>query len=116
MSIWYVVNVVWAFALIALLLVGMTYVAKAVQRGRIVGGARSKLVTTVETTMLAQNVAVHVVKVADAYYLLGGGAGGMNLLAELPPESVEPYIEAQRSALLQQRATLLRTIAKIRRS
>ena len=36
---------------------------------------------TVESTALAQNVAIHVVKVADRYYLVGGGSAGVALLA-----------------------------------
>ena len=83
------------------------YVGRAIQRGRIVAGERRRLVTTIESTALAQNVAVHVVRSADKYYLVGGGSAGVALLAELPREEIEPYIEAQRAALLEaQRAAL----------
>ena len=75
-----------------------------------------RLVTTVESTALAQNVAVHVVKVAERYYLVGGGSAGVSLLAELAREDVEPYLEAQRRALDGQRAALGRVFARFRRS
>ena len=66
--------------------------------------------------MLAQNVTVHVVKVADKYYLVGGGTAGVSLLAELPANEVEPYIEQQRQPLVQQRETLLRPFARFKKS
>ena len=116
MNIAFALQVIWAFALIALLLVGMMYVARAIQRGRIVASLGQRLVSTVESTALAQNVAVHVVRVADKYYLLGGGTGGVSLLAELPASEIEPYIESHRTALQAQRATLLRPFARFRKS
>ncbi len=94
----------------------MTYLARAVQRGRIVVGAGRRLVTTIESSALAQNVTVHVVRVADKYYLVGGGTAGVSMLAELAAEDVEPYIESQRLALAQQRETLLRPFARFKKS
>jgi flagellar biogenesis protein FliO len=87
-----------------------------VQRGRIVVGAGRRLVSTVESAILAQNVTVHVVKVGGKYYLVGGGSAGVSLLAELSPEDVEPYIDAQRAALAQQRETFLRPFTRFRKS
>ncbi len=116
MNLPFIFQVIWAFALVALLLVGLTYVAKAVQRGRIVVGTGKRLVSTVESAMLAQNVTVHVVKVANSYYLVGGGSAGVSLLAELAPDEIEPYIESQRLALAQQRDTLLRPFARFKKS
>ncbi len=86
------------------------------QRGRVVVGSERKLVTTVESVILAQNVTVHVVKVGGKYYLVGGGSAGVSLLAELAAEDVEPYLDAQRIALAQQRETLLRPFARFRKS
>ena len=116
MNLAFVGQVVWAFALVAVLLVGMTYVARAIQRGRVVVGSGKRLVTTVESAILAPNVAVHVVKVGGNYYLVGGGTAGVALLAELAPDDVEPYIESQRMALAQQRDTLLRPFARFKKS
>lgn len=116
MTVSTILQVVWAFALIALLLVLLTWGARAVQRTRLVHGSRRRLVTTVESTPLAQNVGVHVVKVGDRYYLLGGGSGGVALLAELERDEVEPYIAVQRQALEQQRELLWRVFTRFRRS
>ena len=103
MNIAFVLQVIWAFALVALLLVGMVYVGRAFQRGRIVGGLGRRLVTTIESTALAQNVTVHVVRVGDKYFLVGGGSAGVAMLAELPASEIEPYIESHRAALEAQR-------------
>jgi flagellar biogenesis protein FliO len=116
MDIAFALKIVWAFALIALILVAMMYVGRAVQRGRVVGSVGRRLVSTIESTALAQNVTVHVVRVADKYFLVGGGSAGVNLLSELPASEIEPYIEAQRLALLEQRATLLRPFNRFRKS
>ena len=113
----FVLQVIWAFALIGLLLVGMMYVARALQRTRVVGVTLGKrLISTVESTALAQNVTVHVVRVGEKYFLVGGGTAGVSLLAELPADEVEPYIERQRIALLAQRETLLKPFARFRKS
>ena len=116
MSVGLAFQVVWAFTLVGLLLFILAYAGRALQRGRVVLSSGRRLVTNVESTVLAQNVAVHVVKVADRYYLVGGGSAGVALLAELPREEVEPYIEAQRRVLNDQRAALGRAFSRFRRS
>jgi flagellar biogenesis protein FliO len=115
MDIAYVLRVVQAFALVGLLLFGIVYLGRIFQRGRMVAGRGSRLVTTIESTALAQNVAVHVVRVGEKYFLVGGGSAGVALLAELPAAEIEPFIEAQRTALEAQRATLLRPFARLRK-
>ena len=116
MNIAFVLQVVWAFALVALLLAGMIYLARAFQRSRITGVLGRRLITTIESTALAQNVTVHVVRVGDKYFLVGGGSAGVNLLAELPASEIEPYIEAHRAALEAQRSTLMRPFERFRKS
>jgi len=116
MTIAFVLQVIWAFALIALLLLGLLYVARTVQRGRIVAGAAGRLVSTIESTALAPNVTIHVVRVGEKYFLVGGGTAGVALLSELPAEEIEAYIESHRAALLEQRATLMRPFARFKKS
>jgi flagellar biogenesis protein FliO len=116
MNIAFVLQVIWAFALVALLLVGFMYVARAIQRGRIVGSVGRRLISTVESTALAQNVTVHVIRVGDKYFLVGGGTGGLALLSELPASEIEPYIESHRLALEAQRSTLMRPFERFRKS
>jgi flagellar biogenesis protein FliO len=116
MNIAFVLQVIWAFGLVALLLVGMAYIARTIQRGRLVANSARRLVTTIESTALAQNVTVHVVRVAGKYYLVGGGSGGLALLTELPADEIDPFVESQRIALAAQRETLMRPFARFKRS
>jgi flagellar biogenesis protein FliO len=115
MDVAFVLQIVWAFALVALILVAMTYIARTIHRGRLVVSAGKRLVSTIESTALAQNVTVHVVRVAGKYLLLGGGSAGVSLISELPASEIEPYLEMQRAALVAQRETLLRPFARFKR-
>jgi flagellar biogenesis protein FliO len=115
MNIAFVLQIIWAFALVALLLVVMTYVMRSVQRGRLVASVGRRLISTIESTALAQHVTVHVVRVADKYFLVGGGSAGVSLLSELSADEIEPYIESQRLALQAQRSELLRPFARFKK-
>lgn len=107
-------NLIWAFALIALMLVGLTYAVRLVNRGRIVAASGARLVTIVESAAVSQHSAVHVVKVGDRYYLVGGGSAGVTHIADVPSDVVEPYIETQRKALGEQRDAVLRLLQRFR--
>jgi flagellar biogenesis protein FliO len=107
--------VVWAFAIIALLLLGLTYGARALSRGRLVSASGKRLVTVVESTALSQTTTVHVVKVGDRYYLIGGGSAGVTHIADVPSDVVDPYIETQRKALGEQRDAVLRLLQRFRK-
>jgi flagellar biogenesis protein FliO len=114
MDVAFALHVVQAFAIVALLLAGLIYLGRTFQRGRLVAGGR-RLVTTIESTALAQNVTVHVLRVGERYYLVGGGSAGIALLSELPAAEVEPFVESQRAALNAQRETLMRPFARFKR-
>jgi flagellar biogenesis protein FliO len=104
----------WAFAVVAVLLVVLTYLVRMLNRSRIVAASGRRLVTVVESTALAQNMTVHVVKVADRYYLIGGGSAGVTHIADVPSDAVDPYIETQRKALGEQRDAVLRLLQRFR--
>ncbi len=116
MEVGFVLQAIWALAIVALLLVGMTYLVRTLNRGRIVVSTDRRLIAVVETAVLNQHASVHVVKIADRYYLVGGGSAGVNLIADVPSEVVEPYIESQRKALGEQRAAVLRLMQKFRKT
>lgn len=113
----FVLKVIWALAVVAILMLGLVYVARSVQRGRLVAGTTGRrLVTVVESTLLAQHTTVHVVKIADRYYLVGGGSSGVSLISELPGDQIEPFIDQQKAALAQQRAALMRPFSRFWKS
>ncbi|MEA2719552.1 MAG: Flagellar biosynthesis protein FliO [Candidatus Eremiobacteraeota bacterium] len=113
MPVW--VTYIWALSIIGLLLLGLTYGVRALNRGRIVAATGKRLVTVVESTFLAQNVTLHVVKVGDRYYLVGGGSAGVTHIADVPGDVVDPYIETQRKALGEQRDAVLRLLQRFRK-
>ena len=106
---------VWAFAVVALLLVALTYAVRLLGRGRLVASTGKRLVSVVESTFVAQNVTLHVVKVGDRYYLVGGGSAGVTHIADVDPAVAEPYIETQRKALSEQRDAVLRLLQRFRK-
>ncbi len=108
MDIAFLFRVVWAFALVAILLFAMTYVVRALARGRLVVAANRKLVTVVESTFLAQNVTVHVVKVGDRFYLVGGGSAGVTKIDDVPAEIAQVWLDEQKLNLSGQRDAVMR--------
>jgi len=97
------------------LLLGLYYAVRGLARGRLVLSTERKLLTVVESTFLAQHVTMHVVKIANRYYLVGGGQSGVTLIDEVPADVVEPWIDAQRMALGSQRDAVLNLLNRVRR-
>jgi flagellar biogenesis protein FliO len=97
------------------LLLGLYYAVRGLARGRLVLSTERKLLTVVESTFLAQHVTMHVVKIANRYYLVGGGQSGVTLIDEVPADVVEPWIDAQRVALGSQRDAVLNLLNRVRR-
>lgn len=115
MDLWFVLKVVWALALIAVLLVGLTYAVRLLARGRLVVATNRRLVSVVESTFLAQNVTVHVIKVAEKYFLVGGGSAGVTKIDEVPAEMVGPWIEEQKRSLDGQRDAVMRLVGRFQK-
>jgi flagellar biogenesis protein FliO len=78
-----------AFAVIGLLLYGFVAFAK---HGGLGAGSllrRSRLVEVIETTQLPHASSLHVVKVAEAYFVIGRTDGAIAMLGEIPKDAVE---------------------------
>ncbi len=114
MDIAFVLKVVWAFALVALLLVALSYIVRALSRSRLVVSANRKIVTIVESTSLAQNVTLHVVKVGERFYLLGGGSAGLTKIDDVPVDFAQTWLDEQRLSLTGQRDAVMRLISRFR--
>ena len=95
-----------ALAVVGLMLVGLYAVVRALGRGRIVAAAQKRLVSVVESTFIAQNTTVHVLKAGGRYFLVGGGSGHVNTLAELAADEVEPWLAQQRQIFGEQTRSL----------
>jgi flagellar biogenesis protein FliO len=114
MDISFLLRVGSAFALVALLLVGLTYVVRALSRGRLVVAANRKLVTVVESTFVTQNVTLHVVKVGDRFYLLGGGSAGLTKIDEVPADIAQRWLDEQKRSLGDQRDAVIKLMNRWR--
>ena len=84
-----------AFAVVALMLIGLYAILRGVVRARALAAVDRRLVTLLESTLLSQQNAVHVIKVGARYLLVGGG-DSVSTLAELPPQDVEAWIAHER--------------------
>lgn len=73
-------------AVVAAVLAALYALARFLRRASVLRGPRRR-VEVVESTMLAPNVALHVIRVGERYLLLG--SGGLNKLAELEPGEPE---------------------------
>jgi flagellar biogenesis protein FliO len=104
-----------ALLVVALMLFGLYTVVRALGRGRLVTATDRRLVTVIESTFLAQNTTLHVVKVGERYYLIGGGAGHVNTLAEVPAEHVDPWLREQRTLFAQQTQSIAGFLKQLRK-
>jgi flagellar biogenesis protein FliO len=114
MDIAFIFKVVWAFALVALLLLALTYIVRTLSRGRLVVAANRKLVSVVESTFVAQNVTLHVIKVGERYYLIGGGAAGITKIDEIPAEIAQTWMDEQKRTLGEGRDAVMKLVQRFR--
>jgi flagellar biogenesis protein FliO len=104
-----------ALLVVALMLFGLYSVVRALGRGRLVSSTDRRLVTVVESTFLAQNTTLHVVKAGDRYFMLGGGSGHVATLAEIPAEQVEPWLREQRTLFNAQTQSIAGFLKQLRK-
>ena len=108
------VQYVGALLVVALLLGGLYAVVRGLARGRVLASAERRLLTVLESTMLSQHAAVHVVKVGKRYVIIGASNGNVSMLGDLPTEEVETWISEQRSILGAHRASLAEVLKFLR--
>ncbi|MDQ2865286.1 MAG: flagellar biosynthetic protein FliO [Candidatus Eremiobacteraeota bacterium] len=105
-----------ALLVVALMLGGLYAVTRGLARGRVLSSADRRLVTVLESTVLTQHSAVHVVKAGARYMLLGASnSGGVSSLGELPAQEVEAWLADQRNIFSAQRASFAEAIRLLRK-
>jgi flagellar biogenesis protein FliO len=114
MDIAFIFKIAWAFALVALLLGALTYVVRLLSRGRLVVAANRKLVSVVESTFVAANVTLHVIKVGERYYLVGGGSAGITKIDEVPADVAGDWLAEQKRSLTGQRDAVYKLLGRLR--
>jgi flagellar biogenesis protein FliO len=115
MDLVFILRSIQALAIVGLLLLAFWWLARTLGRGRLIVSADKRLVSVIESTYLSQNTTLHVVKIGDKYYAVGGGSGHLAMLGEVPAESVVPWIESHRRALGEQTATIAALFDRLRR-
>jgi len=78
-----------ALAVIGAVLVGFAYLVRALGTGRAgpIGG-RGRYLRVVESRALTQSASMHLVEAAGRFFLVGAGANGVALLAEIGAEAI----------------------------
>ena len=104
-----------ALVVIALLLFGLYTLVRTLGRGRILAGADRRLISVIESTFVAQNTTLHIVKIGEKFYAVGGGAGHLSMLCEVPADEVTPWIESQRQLFSTQTQSLSGFVKYLRR-
>jgi flagellar biogenesis protein FliO len=114
MDLTFMLRAIQALAIVGLLLLTFWWIARTLGRGRLIVSADKRLITVIESAFLSHNTTLHVVKIGDKYFAVGGGAGHLSLLGEIPAESVVPWIEAHRRALDAQTASISALLSRLR--
>jgi flagellar biogenesis protein FliO len=87
------------FAAIALIGLGLYAFAAIAKRGGFRPGSflqRERLVEVIETTPLPRAGSLHVVKVAEAYFVIGRTDTGISLLSEIPKDAIRRAMPQRR--------------------
>jgi flagellar biogenesis protein FliO len=103
-----------AFAIIAIVLFGLQYIARAGLHRRLAAQGGRRLVTIVETTYLPSASSLHVVKIGEEYAVIGRSANYIAKLADVPSETVDGWFAAQTAGPLARRQ-LINFMARLRR-
>jgi len=94
-----------AGAVIVLVLFGLAALQRFVVRRQLSFGSARRVVSILETTMLAHGSSIHVVCVTgERLLVIGSSSGGVEVLCEIPPER----LRAWREQALLKRSTLVR--------
>jgi flagellar biogenesis protein FliO len=87
-----------ACVVVALVLFGVSAIARRAWRPGLPARRRGSLLAIVETAFLPSAASLHVVRVAERYYAIGRSGAHIAMLCEIPAESVT-YVRDKRPAL-----------------
>ncbi len=87
-----------ALAVIGLVLWAVQHIARSGARWRLAGAASGRIVNVLETTVLPNAASLHVVEIAERWYVVGRSDAHIALLCEIPPERVAQRLATRRPA------------------
>jgi flagellar biogenesis protein FliO len=76
-------------AILGAMLAATYALARKLKTTKLFGGGARRYVEVIESTMLSQHAAVHLLRVGSRYLLIGGGTAGLFKLAEFSPGELE---------------------------
>ena len=87
----------YAIAIVAPLRVVLNYILRIMQRGGTFG-IRERMVEVLETTPLAHASALHLVRIAEKFYIIGGSQAQASLICEVPADALESWSRTRKTA------------------
>ena len=105
-GIW--LNYAFVLLVVGLMLLGLYALARGLGRARMLVGVQHKLVSVIDSTALGPQTTLFVVKAGERFLLVGGGAGHLATLAEIPGDEVSGWMEHQKALYEAQGAGLRR--------
>jgi flagellar biogenesis protein FliO len=94
-----VLRIVSAFAVVALVLYAFALISRQRLGTRLLARG-DRLVSVIETTPLAQNASLHVVKLGERYHVIALASGAVSLLTEIEPPVVERFAATRKAPAL----------------
>ncbi len=91
-------RVVASLAVIGLILWAVQHLARTGARWRLAGAASGRIVNVLETTVLPNAASLHVIEIAERWYVVGRSDAHIALLCEIPAERVAQRLAARRPA------------------
>jgi flagellar biogenesis protein FliO len=88
------INYIVALALVALLLAGLTILARVASKRRLLRGSRGRIVSVLESTPITQNASIQIVKIGTQYFAVGISPKTIRLLTSIsvPAPVSEPEL------------------------
>lgn len=83
-----------ALAMTAALLAVVFYAARGLARMRERFAQRERIVQVVESTPLSPGTVLHVVRLGESAYLIGGGNGRLTLVDKIVPAAISPQVKS----------------------
>jgi flagellar biogenesis protein FliO len=77
-------------AIVGLVLAALYVVARKLRETRFFAHRAGRCVSVVESAMLSQHVAIHLLRAGNRYFLVGSASAAISVLVELAPEDLAP--------------------------
>jgi flagellar biogenesis protein FliO len=77
-------------AIVGLVLAALYVIARKLRETRLFAYRAGRCVSVVESTMLSQHAAIHLLRAGNRYFLVGSASTAISVLVELAPADLAP--------------------------